>query len=134
MKKKILLSMLFGAHLYANNVVVDEDTGMMWQDSKTIVKKNYNNAIRYCKNLSLGGYSDWRLPNIDELMSISDKNRYKPAIKKIFKNTKSDWYWSSSKAKGYSSRAWVVDFSNGYDYGSDVSLASYVRCVRGGSR
>ena len=130
MKKKILLSLLFLVNLYANDTVVDKDTGMMWQDSSIIVKKNYSDAISYCEDLSISGYSDWRLPNIDELMSISDKSRYKPAIKKIFKNTKNDYYWSSSKYKGNSSKAWIVNFYNGYDSSYDISSNSYVRCVR----
>lgn len=37
---------------------------------------NWNDAINYCKNLTEGGYSDWRLPNIDELRTTI-KNCYK---------------------------------------------------------
>lgn len=30
-------------------------------------KMNWNDAVNYCNNLVEGGYTDWRLPNIDEL-------------------------------------------------------------------
>ena len=30
----------------------------------------YNDAVKYCKNLNEGSYSDWRLPNIDELRTL----------------------------------------------------------------
>ena len=31
---------------------------------------NWKDAINYCKNLNENGYSDWRLPNIDELRTL----------------------------------------------------------------
>jgi hypothetical protein len=30
---------------------------------------NFGNAIRYCHDLSSGGFTDWRMPSHDELMS-----------------------------------------------------------------
>lgn len=127
---KIILVFILTINIYAGDTVIDKDTDMMWQDNSTIVEKDYNGAMNYCKNLSLDGYNDWRLPNIDELISITDKNRYKPAIKKIFKNTENTWYWSSSKYKGDSSDAWIVYFYDGGDRYNYVSNTHYVRCVR----
>ena len=130
MKKKIIVGLCLTTSLYASDIVIDKDTDLIWQDNSTIVSKTYKEAIRYCQNLSLGGYDDWRLPNIDELMSISDKSRYNPAVKKIFKHTKNSYYWSSSRYKGNSSRAWIVYFGDGYGHGGDISSYNYVRCVR----
>ncbi|MEA3314799.1 MAG: DUF1566 domain-containing protein [Campylobacterota bacterium] len=73
--------------------------------------------------------NDWRLPNIDELYSITDDTRYNPAIKEIFKNVKSTYYWSSSKYKNDSFRGWIIGFRNGYDYDYDLSDKNCVRCV-----
>ncbi len=130
MTKKICLGLFLLVNVYASDIVIDKDTDMMWQDSSKIVEKNYNDAVKYCKNLSLGGYDNWKLPNIDELMSISDKSRNNPAIKKIFQNTKNSFYWSSSKYKGDSSDAWLVNFDFGSDHYFGMSDKLYVRCMR----
>jgi len=54
----------------------DPATNLTWQDPQ---KDAYTegdggltqpDAIRYCKELVLGGYNDWRLPNIDELRTL----------------------------------------------------------------
>jgi hypothetical protein len=132
MKKKVMgVFLVFGISLMANDVVVDDETGLIWQDSASIVKKDWSGAKSYCKDLSLGGYSNWRLPHIDELISIVDTSRKSPAIKKIFKNTKSDYYWSSTEYKGDSSKAWDLIFYNGGDLYNDKSNDYYVRCVVG---
>jgi len=130
MIKSIVLIVFLTIGVFAKSTVVDKETGLMWQDSSNIVKKDWNSAKSYCKNLSLGGYSDWFLPNIDELMSISDKKRYKLAIKKIFKNTENSYYWSSSNYKNDSSQAWNVGFGSGDDRYSNKLRKRYVRCVR----
>jgi len=119
--------------------------GLMWQDEKYTQKEKkayYSNdnyrksqdwkgAIRYCKNLRLGGYSDWYLPSKKELLSIVDKSR-KPTIKREFKNTFSSSFWSSSPSVSFSSNAWRVRFKSGYldTYGKANNL--YVRCARAG--
>jgi len=62
-------------------VTIDNLTGLMWQDNDTIKKPwtegsiyrdfftSGDTAMNYCKNLNWGGYSDWRIPNINELSS-----------------------------------------------------------------
>ena len=57
--KKIGAAMLVVLQVMASDVVVDRETGFMWQDSSTIVSKDYKSAKRYCSSLRLGGYSDW---------------------------------------------------------------------------
>jgi len=113
-------------------VVVDNATGLMWQDNADVksVTKNWADAVAYCEDLTLGGYSDWRLPSVEELMSITDKGRYNPAIDPAFKNVVSDGYWSSSTSVSRTSGAWLVYFYDGYDYGYYKSYSLYVRCVR----
>jgi len=59
-----------GSYDIKDDVVIDEKTGLMWQRERADNTMNHANAIEYCENLSLGGYSDWRLPSISELKTL----------------------------------------------------------------
>ena len=49
----------------------DSATGFMWQQGFTVMEDvEHSNAIEYCDNLTYAGYSDWRLPNKNELASL----------------------------------------------------------------
>ena len=116
-----------------NGTVSDSNTGLMWQREDDNTIRTWESAITYCEGLSLGSYTDWRLPNIKELKSIVDNTKYDPAINTTyFPNTNSSYYWSSTTSAGVSSYAWFVFFYDGYVSYGNKSKYYYVRCVRGG--
>ena len=43
--------------------------GKMWS-SRSSSTYTWSDAVSYCDNLTEGGYSDWRLPNINELRTL----------------------------------------------------------------
>lgn len=111
---------------------IDYDTNLMWQDNveaKT-VQKDWQGAINYCKDLSLAGFNDWRLPKIEELDFIIDDTQYNPAIKLGFENVVGYQYWSSSNSLENSKSAWYVDFGRGSSSPILKNQNNYVRCVR----
>ena len=134
MKELFLISFItvlgFAGVTKSGDIVTDNDTKLIWQDDNDIKSLKWEESINYCENLALGGYSDWRLPNKNELLSIVDLNKYNPAIKDGFKNTKNSRYWSSSSFAGNSGYAWHVNFDSGYTYGNYKTDSCYVRCVR----
>jgi hypothetical protein len=114
----------------ANGTVIDNNTSLMWQKEDDDTTREWESAITYCEGLSLGGYNDWRLPNIKELSSITDDTKYNPAIDTTyFPNTNSSYYWSSTTDADYYTNAWLVYFG---DSNGNGSSSYYVRCVRGG--
>lgn len=142
MKKKIfsiallgLLSTLNADVISQNGIAKDSATGLMWQDNndaKTI-KKDWEGAKAYCENLTLGGFSDWRLPNIYELTTLLDNTKSsKPFVIDGIANIDSNYYWSSTTCASFSSSAWYVYFYNGYDDWFVKTNSTYVRCVRAG--
>jgi uncharacterized membrane protein YhaH (DUF805 family) len=120
-------------NIQSKDIFYDATTGLMWQDSNDAktVQKEWQGAQEYCSNLSLSGYSDWRLPEYNEFLSIVNYSRYNPAIKDGFKNVKSDGYWSSSGSPDYTSLAWSVFFDSGGTLTNNKNTWAYVRCVRG---
>lgn len=131
--------------VHEDGTVTDTWIGLMWQrcslgqswDGSTCTGNassyNWSQALQQGEDNTLGGYSDWRLPNIEELRSIVAYDRRNPAINSnIFPNTLSSFYWSSSPNARASSFAWIVHFDYGSDnnHGRDYGYA--VRLVRGG--
>lgn len=56
-----------------DGTVTDLNTGLMWQKTPDLEsEKTYSEALDGAKSFRLGGYSDWRLPNIKELYSLMD--------------------------------------------------------------
>lgn len=54
-----------------NGICHDTDSGQMWQTEKSGTIKTYEEAQLYIANLNLGGYSDWRLPTVNELFNLN---------------------------------------------------------------
>ena len=142
MKNILIKSILLGSLTLSLNadfirdntklVVNDTKTGLMWQDDAVGSTMDWNTAITTCENLTLGGYSDWRLPNIRELKSITDRTRANPVISPNFTAIASGIYWSSTTLASNSSLAWAADFGYGDDGWVDKTGSRYVRCVRAG--
>ncbi|WP_415407796.1 PKD domain-containing protein [Sulfurovum sp. CS9] len=124
----------------SDDIVHDLATGLEWQDNtdaKTI-KKNWIEAINYCEALTLGSYTDWRLPNQKELLTINDRSRYNPTIDStVFQNIDPSTasYWSSTTRILHPETidAWHVHFMIGYNYYDRKATFRNVRCVRGES-
>jgi hypothetical protein len=103
------------------------------QDTAKCTDTSGDTATTYCTTLTLGGFTDWRLPNIDELLSIADISKRNPAIDTTaFENVVSYYYWSSITVVGNEDYAWAVGFDDGSDVWGGKSYSLYVRCVRDG--
>lgn len=139
---KIILLIMIGLSLVhaeflrenTKNVVLDTTTNLMWQDDETL-GKNWATAITYCENLTLATFTDWRLPNKNELKSIVDTSMFDPAISSVFQEIdKSESpfleYWSSTTYAKDTDKAWYVDFNGGSDNFLDKVAQNKVRCVR----
>jgi hypothetical protein len=81
---------------------------------------------------SFGGYTDWRIPNYHELLSIVDLDHCNPAIDTtVFPSTPTTSHWIASTNPCNSAHAFYVDFSNGsVDYSIKEAGKYYVRLVR----
>ena len=96
---------------------------------------DWDTLVDGSNNESLCGFSDWRVPTIDELISIRNLNRINPSIDTdYFPNDAAMDVWSSSPIAFSSNYAWYVYFSYGNSYYlNHLRSNNYrVRLVRGG--
>lgn len=117
-----------------DEVVVDHATGLIWQKSGSERPLTYKEAQEYIEELNLqrfAGYENWRLPTVEELMSLLDPKKLssKLYINPIFDKRQSRC-WSSDKRSSES--AWVVSFYVGYVSWNYFLTEVYVRAVRSG--
>ncbi len=113
--------------------MTDAARGLAWQRADDGTKKTWEQALSYCEGLTLGGASDWRLPNVKELASIEDFSKYPVADLVAFPTTKENYYWSSTTVGPVSTTAWQASFLGGSvgTPGLVKTVAdAYARCVR----
>jgi len=138
--------------IQSEDVILDAKTGLMWQRSGSPNEKSFIGAKSYIEQLNkdkFAGFSDWRLPTIEELASIIAKTTANDLhIEKAF-TKQHKRCWSSDMAEkthnelGAQHAVWIVDFVSGRIekakwYMGGVGYASwyeknthnYVRAVR----
>jgi Protein of unknown function (DUF1566) len=123
---------------------IDSATGLMWTKRDNGSDLNWNQALSYCSNLQLGGYSGWRLPTIEELQGIYDPSA---GVRAVFGNgftlnvhvmgnlKLTGWHWSSSQgeAPGQPWVAWTFNFGGETPRGTfplGFSYSMRALCVR----
>jgi hypothetical protein len=116
-----------------NGTVTDVKTCLMWQQGETSGMV-WSEALNSCNVSTLAAYTDWRLPNLKELESLTDDARHDPAIDTgFFPTAHAALYWASTSHAYYPGSAWYVQFSG--DSITAILKSTnfvFVRCVRAG--
>ena len=60
-----------GDQVYTNSLMIDHYTGLMWIDNFQVAA-DWNTAIDNAIASTFGGYSDWFIPNNEQLFSVSE--------------------------------------------------------------
>ena len=109
----------------------DKTTKLTW-NTKEFEPMTWTEAIKFADYFKKG---KWRLPTIQELLTLVDYTRSEPAIDTtIFTNVNSSYYWSASSYAYNSDDAWYVNFSDGYSSNNYKNYGKYVRLVREGDK
>ncbi len=119
----------------ANGIITDNLTGLMWEKAPTATTQTWVDAITYANGLILDGYSDWRLPNKNELRSLINYGSGDNASWlnwQGFDNVQAGTYWSSTTFAPDTGSAWVVG-TMGHVVYYDKNSKYYVWAVRDGT-
>ena len=134
------------SHRYENksisedNVVINHATGLMWHQSGSDKGMVWNEAKQWVKDLNsrgYAGYSDWRLPTVEEAASLLELNRTGGDlyIDTVFDTRQSGiWTGDENDSASYLEGVWNVRFKGAYGAGNVSwcyeNASNYVRPVR----
>ncbi|MDR4497034.1 MAG: DUF1566 domain-containing protein [Candidatus Scalindua sp.] len=115
-----------------DNVVIESTTGLMWHRSGSKTHMNWENAKKWITDLNSNGYAgyqDWRLPTVDEAVSLleSDKKSNDFFIDPVF-DINQLYIWTGDGFLKHA--AWVVSFRSALATWSDIMYRNFVRPVR----
>lgn len=144
-----------------NGTVLHLPTGLMWKRcteggtwtgsyctpdvTESVLRLSWQQALARVDAVNQGavgtqnaGYTDWRLPDVNELESIVERGCFRPSINiGQFENTRL-LYWASSPTKSNAANAYLVGFwyggVGGLDTWDDRGNPNLVRLVRGGNK
>jgi hypothetical protein len=111
-------------------IVRDHTTNLEWTQGNVVDSRvSWKEATAACEKLELEG-GGWRLPTIQELLSLVDYERFDPAIAPVFE-CRPNYYWTATPyAPSPGDCAWLVYFDAGGADWSDRHGGGFVRAVR----
>ena len=125
-----------------DGTITDNMTGLMWlKDANNAgATKTWSDALAYVAGLNSGansgncGYTDWRVPNVNDLEILFNYGQNTPYTwlnTQGFNNVASDFYWTSTTYAPNADNGWYINIINGNMYYVSKSLSYYVWPVRG---
>jgi hypothetical protein len=117
--------------------VLDRETGLVWERSPDAQEVyTWRAALAHCIGRTVGGRKGWRLPGVQELMSLAEPTALAPSLPTghPFVGVVASEYWSSTTIVDEPTVAWSLQaLGGGRAFPSSRANAHFVWCVRGGT-
>jgi hypothetical protein len=112
-------------------MVYDEKTDLIWTAEDNGGMIDWNEAKKYCEQLDLGGWGDWRLPTYEELISLYSESEEGDWKIRLGIELTDCCVWTQQKPYSYS--ATMINFMSGEAHVRDRDEQEFERalCVRG---
>lgn len=133
MRVILMMTIALSMAMAETTMVKDPTTNLIWEDTKhtTEDKVTHGEASTYCAKLKLSEVTGWRIPTLNELLTVVDYTRSDSAILKEFSHIKSGTiYWTSTPYVRSRDKFWGVDFKDGATESASKNYDRYVRCVK----
>ena len=115
--------------------VLDRETGLIWDQTPDHAGRKWKDAVEFCYKRSNGNRKGWRLPTVEELVSLVDPSRKDPALPAghpiIGIAFPHHVFWTNTTAAGTTNRAWIVALSDGSLNHVPKTYEVNTFCVRG---
>ncbi len=113
-------------------VLIDYATGLMWHQSGSEQYMKYEKVLPWIQELNrlkYAGFSDWRLPTLEEAASLMESQESRDAlyIDPLFSKDQNHTWTADMYDKN---RAWAVDIFGGDFNPVEIDYDSFVRPVR----
>lgn len=115
-------------------IVIDRTSGLTWEQtgSGRIVQGGRAGALAYAQSLNgrrFGGFDDWRLPTLEEALSLLAAERSAEFhLSPLFNAASAAFIWTVDDADA--GRGWVVYYRDGFAARESHDFNAYVRAVR----
>ncbi len=104
----------------SDEIVIDRATGLIWPKATTggnnigRTPVSWSSALSLCTAHSFAGYSDWRLPNILELISLAQYEAGAPIFPADFtQDAISPHIWTSTVGRFLTTEAYCLNIQTG---------------------
>ena len=114
--------------------VLDHLTGLMWVRNPGASEFTWQGALNHANSLDICGYTDWRVPNINEMLSLAHHGQASPngwLIGQGFTSMHNGNYWTSTSYAASPASAWDVHFPSSVSYFITKSESIHAVPVRG---
>lgn len=129
--------------IVTNDTILHIPTSLIWQrcavgqtwDGETCSgdaeQLTWQQALLYARDYDAQLLEGWRMPNVKELASLTERNCVRPSINStFFPATPEDSFWSSTPSLSDPERVWTVAFFNASYSIKEKQRAVYLRLVR----
>lgn len=113
-----------------NEVLYDKLTGLLWMKKPPASEMQYANAKDYVNKLELCGYTGWRFPSINELLSLVNYNITSAAywLNANGFSINGDLHWSSTTQSA--NERYFISMTTGQTSDNTYSISAFILPVR----
>jgi serine/threonine protein kinase len=111
-------------------LLTDSDRGLLWQQAGSEYPFSWQEAHAYIDQLNrwrYEGLDSWRLPTVEELMTLLTPPKHNDICLPPIFDTKQKWLWSSDRSSF--TAAWYISLELGFVAKNDFSALYYAKAV-----
>jgi serine/threonine protein kinase len=112
-------------------VVIDHATNLVWHPSGSSNPMIFKEAKKWAQELnqkSYAGYSDWRLPTLEEAASLLETDKKNDLYLDTLFSREQPWIWTGDPSG--KKWTWTVNFKDGRTHWNHINSMNYVKPVR----